>query len=303
MLLFSLTMITTRFGTGFLGLLLVWAVIGCTDHRFPTVTPGANRLRVKLITQQVTGTVSMSTASAFSYDGQGRLSSILAYRIPDSVMAPVEITVYQYNPQNQLTQVQHSAVRRGSNSETYTLTYNAAGQLSQLASSSTFSISPQYNAAQQLTGYSKAINVSGLLSSGGGSLTFTGNNLTASSEVFSIFRSGGSPTAPPAYSRSTNTSYTFDDKLNPFYGTYIIPAPGVFLPFAGTTSFFGPFYTFYGGIDNFFNVSRNNVLAAVSSSETILYSYTYNTANLPTSRTTTTSNGVTEILLYEYEAY
>lgn len=297
-------MTTTRLVTGFICLIMVGAFPGCADHLFQVVTPGANQLRVKLITQQLTNNASLSTVSAFSYDGQDRLSSILAYQLPDSAVASVENTVYQYDPQHKLTQVQHSVIRRGSNGEIYTLAYNAAGQLSQLANSpSTFSISPQYNAANQLTGYSKGISVGGLQSSGGGSLTFTGNNLTSGSEAFSVFRSGGSPSAPPVYSRSTSTSYTFDDKRNPFYGAFIIPAPGVFLPFAGTTSFFGPFYTLYGGIDNSFNLSQNNVLSAVNSSGTTLYRYTYNAANLPTSRTTTTPNGVTEILRLDYEVY
>lgn len=278
-------------------------VLSCTDHRIPEVTPGAGRLRVKTITQQVTNSASVSTVSAFSYDGQGRLSLITAYQIPDSTVAPVEKTVYQYDPQNRLMQVQHSVVRRGSNSEAYFLTYNGAGQLSQLLNApSTFSITPNYNAANQPTGYGKAIGVGGLQSSGGGSLTFTGNNLTLASETFSVSRSGGSPSAPPVYSRSISTTYTFDNKINPFYGVFIIPAPGVFLPSAGSASF-GPFYTLYGGIDNSFNLSQNNVLSAVNASGTTTYAYTYNASNLPTSRITTTGGNVAETLRFDYEPY
>ncbi|GAB3755333.1 hypothetical protein GCM10028817_23300 [Spirosoma pomorum] len=110
-------------------------------------------------------------------------------------------------------------------------------------------------------------------------------------DVFSVFRTGGSPTAPAVYSRSVNTTYTFDDRLNPFYGVFIIPAPGVFHSFAGAGSF-GPYYTLYGGTDNLFNLSRNNVLSAVTANGTITYSYTYNSSSLPISRITTTAAGV-----------
>lgn len=297
-------MTTTRLLIGFICLLVIGEFLGCVDHRIPTVIPGANRLRVKTITQQINNPTRVNTVSTFSYDGQGRLSLIRAYQMPDSAVAPVEHTVYQYDTQNRLTQVQHSVVRRGSNAETYTLTYNGAGQLSSLTHSpSTFGVALQYNATNQVSTYSKSISVGGLQSSGGGALTFTGNNLTFASEQFSVFRLGGSPSAPPVYGRSISTTFTFDDKINPFYGVFIIPAPGVFIPFAGSGSL-GPFYTLYGGIDNGFNLSQNNVLSVTNANgPTILYSYTYNAANLPTSRTTTTSNAISEILSYEYEPY
>ncbi|WP_229374916.1 hypothetical protein [Fibrella rubiginis] len=116
---------TNRLLTGFIGLLLVGALLSCVDHRSFIVTPGADRLRVKTIEQVTTGTTMMD----FAYDGQNRLSSITSYRTPDSTAFPVEKTFYQYDTQNRLIQVQHSEVRRGSRTETYTLTYNTAGQL------------------------------------------------------------------------------------------------------------------------------------------------------------------------------
>lgn len=105
-------MITSRLCTGIVSLLMVVELLGCQDHS-TGVTPGPDRLRVKTITQQLTGSASVSAVSAFSYDGQGRLSSIVAYRMPDSTVAPVENTVYQYDTQDRLIQVQHSEVRRG----------------------------------------------------------------------------------------------------------------------------------------------------------------------------------------------
>ncbi|QKZ15771.1 hypothetical protein HU175_15550 [Spirosoma sp. KUDC1026] len=251
----------------------------------------------------MTGTPSVSTVSAFSYDEQGRLSSISAYRSPDSAAAAVENTVYQYDSQSRLTQVRHAVVRRGSNAETYTLVYNSANQLVQLTNSvSTFSVTPQYNSVNQVTGYGKSISVSGLSSGGNGTFTYTGNNVTTTSETFSVFRTGGSPTAPPVYTQPITTTYTYEDKVNPFYGVFIIPAPGVFHAYAGF-GIFGPYYTLYGGIDNPNNLSKNNVLSAVMASGTTTYGYTYNSANLPTSRITSTATGVSEILRYEYELY
>ncbi|QDK80131.1 hypothetical protein EXU85_16575 [Spirosoma sp. KCTC 42546] len=289
---------TTRLRQGLSILLLIIGFWGCTDHRIPVVTPGASRLRVKTITQE--GPNGTSKISAFNYDSQGRLSLIIGYQAPDSSTTPVENTVFQYDGQNRLTQALHSEVRRGSRSETYTLAYNAAGQLSGIGNSpSTFGVGLQYNTPNQIT-YNKGINVGGLQSSGGGSFTFTGNNLTSSTDVFSIIRLGG-PNIP-VYNRSISTTYAFDEKINPFYGAFVIPAPGVFLPPAGVGSF-GPFYTYYGGIDNQFNFSQNNVASAITGGGVTLYSYLYNAANLPTKRVTATGNSVVETLYFEYENY
>ncbi|WP_229374917.1 hypothetical protein [Fibrella rubiginis] len=149
------------------------------------------------------------------------------------------------------------------------------------------------------------------MSTGGGSFTFTGGNLTAVSETFSVFRAGEPSGVPPVYSRALQVTYTYDvSGINPFYGNFIIPAPGVFLP-AGSTSLFGPFYTLYGGIDNPFNLSPRNVETALIVSGTgttdTRYSYSYNAVGLPTSRTTNVVNGTqqltTEVLRYTYESY
>ncbi|GAB3755336.1 hypothetical protein [Spirosoma pomorum] len=147
--------------TGILCLFVASEFMGCSDHQGQVVTPGVNRARVKTITQ-VTGTASVSMISAFSYDVQGRLNLITAYQLPDSAVAPVENTMYQYDSQSRLIQVRHTVVRRGANSETYTLTYNSANQVAELSNSlSTFSISPQYNLGNVVTGYSKGISVGG----------------------------------------------------------------------------------------------------------------------------------------------
>jgi hypothetical protein len=297
---------TTRLLTGFIGLLLAGTLMSCEDHRSQVVTPGANRLRVKRIEQQVTtASPPVTTLMDFAYDGQNRLSSILAYRTPDSTAFPVEQTLYQYDAQNRLTGVRRSEIRRGSRTDGYGLEYNASGQLQRLIASSAIYISPRYDAGNQLTGYFKDIGVGGLTSTGSGSFTFTSGNLTAASESFAVYRSGQGGGAPPVYARGFQATYTYDATgINPFYGTFIIPAPGVFLFDPGSSASLGPIYTLYGGLDNFFNLSRNNVetVSGTGITET-RYSYTYNAAGLPTSRTTTTAGNVTEVLRFEYESY
>lgn len=298
---------TNRLFLGIIGLLIIGELVSCVDHRIPT--PGTNNLRVKTINREVPGLPTI--ISAFSYDDKGRLASITAYRLPDSANAPVELSLYQYDPQNRLTQVQHSVIRRGSGSETYTLSYNGAGQLIKLTNMpSTFSVTPQYGSDNQLTGFVKTINVTGRQGSGSGTVSFTGNNLTASTEIFTVNRLDlpGGPVSYQIYQRSTfiPTQYTVDNLLNPFYGTYIIPAPGVFLPAAGL-DMYEPFYTLYGGIDNLFNLSQNNVTSTRYNGVPTGYIYTYNAANLPASRTTYgpgfSVRPVIEILTYEYEPY
>ncbi|GAB2553831.1 hypothetical protein [Spirosoma areae] len=285
-----------------ISLLLIATALSCIDHRVPVVSPGIepSRLRVKTITQETPN--NPTRVSAFKYDGQNRLSLIIGFQTPDSSAAPVENTVYQYDAQNRLTQVNRRIVRRGSYSETYEYAYNGAGQVSRLNHlPSTYTIEPQYTADNRVSGYRKSLGVSGLQYSGSGTFTFPGNNLTLTNEGFSVFRSGGP--SIPFTGGSASTTFTFDDKINPFYGVFLIPAPGVFSPltFSGQ---FGPYYTYYGGINNFFNLSQNNVLSAVlSGGATTVYGYTYNAANLPTKRVKAVDNSVVETLYYEYETY
>ena len=282
----------------FCGLALV-GLLSCQDHRIPDPTPGAGRLRVKTITQELPD--NKAVISAFQYDGQGRLSTILAYQTPDSSVAPVEKTVYQYDSQNRLTQVNRDFIRRGSYTERYTLNYNSAGQLAGIGQSpSQFGVGLQYGSDNRLSGFSKGFSTGGLTYNQNGTFTFTGNNLTYST-IHTRFIRLGEPR--PLVDATANTTYAFDTKINPFYGVFIIPAPGVF----GPNPIFGniePYYTYYGGIDNFLNASQNNVLSAVTEGgTTTLYSYTYNAANLPTKRVTATGSSVTETLYIEYEAY
>ncbi|RYC69689.1 hypothetical protein [Spirosoma sordidisoli] len=289
--------------------LLVGWLAACNDHVNPSTLPGSapGRLRVKTITRESPN--NPTSVSAFQYDGQGRLVLIVGYFLPDSSAAPVENTVYQYNAQNQLTQVQRTTVRRGSGSETYTLNYNGAGQVSGLVHQpSTFSLGLSYLPNGQPSGYSKGISVGGLSFNGGGGFTFTGFNLTQTTENYNVIRLGG-PSIPVA-SRSSSTNYAYDDKINPFYGVFIIPAPGLFGP-SPVSGSFGPYYTLYGGVDNQLNLSQNNPTRKqenVTSSSFVgdiqtTYTYTYNPSYQPISRVSTVSSAITETLTYTYELY
>ncbi len=308
---------TTRLLTGFIGLLLVGTLLSCDDHRAQVVTPGANRLRVKRIIQADESSGGdyrqVNAVMNFAYDAQNRLSSITTYR-SDSAAGPFERTLYQYDTQNRLAKVEHSEILGGSRTETYLLTYNTAGYLAQVANlPSGFSIAFQYNAANQLTGYTKSVNVGGLRTTGGGTLTFTGSNLTTDVENFSIYREGESPAAPPVYSRVGTKTYTYDNEgINPFYGVFIIPAPGQFFSPPETLNF-NPVGTLYGGIDNFLNLSPKNVRAAFFSTGLFIpfpqtesyYSHTYNAVGLPIRRGFISfpfRQGVS-VLNYEYESY
>ncbi len=283
--------------------------MGCIDHRNPSITPGATdvRLRVKTITEELPG--NKSWISQFSYDGQNRLASILAFQTPDSTVARVERTTYQYDGNNLLTQAQRRIVTRQSFSplseETYTYTYNSIGQVAFLAhapSATQLSFS-SYSADGKPSSYSRPFQLSGLITSGGGSFTFTGSNLTMQSDRLSIRRSGDSPSSPD-FGYSFQRTFTHDDRINPFYGVFIIPAPGVDPGGAlsgGANAFTN---TYYGGTDNVLTLSPNNVLTQVTTnSTTTVYQYQYNGANLPTRRITTVDGSVTQTLNFTYETY
>ncbi len=288
-------------------LLFIAAFSGCTDHRVPAVTPGSvsTRLRVKTITQQLPSSPNSSTVSAFSYDNLNRLSSILAYQLPDSTTAPVELTVYQYDAQNRFIQLRRNQVRRGSVTELYAYSYNSLGQVGSIAYQNNsplifggaFTVNLFYNATNRLTGAGKFFSTGGLSLRESDDVTFTGNNLTLLSASTS-----GTGMGAPLPSTSFTVTFAYDGNVNPFYGVYVIPASFVYGAAYGFS-----FYTFYGGISNVFNLSQNNVLSATSvvgsTATTTTYAYTYNSANLPTSRTTTTGGTVVETLRYEYENY
>ncbi|QJW90151.1 hypothetical protein HNV11_12575 [Spirosoma taeanense] len=296
-----------------IGLLLAGSLAACFDHRDLTVTPGssASRLRVKSITMELPN--NLAKVSQFRYDAQNRLSSILTYQTPDSSISEIEYSNYQYDAQNRLTRLHHEAVLypRGSQPnrvEQYDYLYNTAGQVSQLTHSPGepgYVLGFNYNSAGQLTSSGRFYSTGGLQVQGLDVFTFSGKNLTADSNRTTIIAKGG-----PAIPSSGTTRFTYDDKVNPFYGVYVIPAP---YPNGFVNPRFSPsaIYTYFGGIDNALNLSQNNVLTSVPNGggRTFTYQYQYNAQNLPTMRIRTTTysppNSTVEVetLRFEYESY
>ncbi|RYC69690.1 MULTISPECIES: hypothetical protein [Spirosoma] len=282
----------------YLGFLLLLGWLGCTDHRDSGVSPGsaAVRLRVKTLTLDLPD--GLAKVSAFSYDPQGRLSAIKTYQSPDSTVSDVEYSRYQYDSQNRLVQLRHEVVRRTDTGkpnpvEQYTYTYNGLGQAEQLAYLNGFTLTLNYNAVGQLISSQREYTFRSFRLTGADSFTYTGNNVTEvnSSRFFTTT------------TRSTR-SYRYDDKINPFYGVFIIPAPypeGFADPVIKPT-----INTYFGGLDNLLNLNQNNVVSETSTfSGTLNYEYQYNANNLPILRRVVNPNNgqVLETLRFDYETY
>ncbi|GAB3896831.1 hypothetical protein GCM10028803_14640 [Larkinella knui] len=247
--------------------------------------------------------IPVKNTSEFSYDAQGRLHSILTYALPDSTVAPAETSVYTYDGQNRLTQMRRD-IRRATTPglyEIYTYTYNGAGQLSKLDyannlgdGDNVWAVTLQYSPLNQLASSHKSFATGGVSYTDYSVYTFTGKNLTELVSTRTLTRNVPS-------TNTITTDFTFDTKTNPFYGVYIIPSPfvnGFSNPHSGNLDY----YTYYGGIDNVFNLSRNNVLTSVASNRTITYAYTY-VGDLPATRIKTEPNSPQETLTYAYETY
>ncbi len=269
---------------------------GCTDHRIPTVSPGASRLRIKTITED--GPNGSSKVSAFTYDAQGRLSLIIGYQAPDSSTTPIENTVFQYDSQNRLTQARREVVRRAGSSpnpfELYTYGYNADGQVSGLGfSSSNFGAVTRWTSALRYTGNNHAVgssqffDIPGVSITNNSSFTFTGNDLTSVATTSTLVRGG-------TFTSMGTTTYAFDTKVNPFYGIFLIPNPGNFAypPSASLNN-----NTYFGGLQGFSLLSQHNIVSATDAGGTTVYAYTYNAADLPTRLVT--AGGNTLNLTYE----
>ena len=316
-------MLTSRLPLWFACLLLVCQFAGCTDHLNPNPPPA--RLRVKTLTQFVPDAPgvprsnSTTRISAFVYDDQNRLSLITTYQAPDSSVATVEHTVYQYDAKNRLSQLRRDVTLRPLNMfdpnqyEVYTFSYTGTGQVVAINYANNgpngggWQVNPAYNANNQVSGSSKLYSSGGLNYRENSTYIFTGNNLTfaASTSTTEVKQ-----TILPG---KLDATYTYDAGVNPFYGLYVIPAPGRVAGIATGGIF--TYYTYYGGIADLFNLSQNNVLSSSFSYggplpyQASTYSYVYNSDNYPTARYTTTVNVSTrdvlykETLLYEYETY
>jgi hypothetical protein len=262
---------------------------GCGDHRIPAVAPGSvsTRLRVKTITESLPG--NQSNVSNFRYDAQGRLSRILAFQTPDSTTKDYEVYDYRYDSQNRLTGVSLSRRTRGGglSSTGYGFEYNTNSQVREILGASNAISSIQYNAANKVSTITSATGFRERITRTS-NFTFTGDNLTTWAFVETSDRSSNTTTK--------NYALTYDTNVNPFYGLFIIPAPS-----SQNFSTSQPF-TYYGGLDNVLNLSRNNALTSTDGTTTTTYTYVYNGSGLPTQRVTT-GPGFSETLNFEYETY
>lgn len=302
---------------------LIWlsmagGLLTCADHRFPDITPGSTpaRLRVKSLTEELPN--NLAKVSSFRYDGQGRLSSIITYQTPDSSVSSVQYSVYQYDGQHRLTQLRRESIpfpRPQNNQfnpvEQYTYSYNGAGQVASIAYANGLTWTFGYTSANKLASSSTLYSHPRFTIGGLVDFTFTGNNLTQTTGGTGIRYLGMPPGTADGFPGVSSATYTHDDKINPFYGVFVIPS--ALTGFINILSAPSTPKALFGGTDNVLTLSQNNVLTdtppAGSSRESITYQYQYNTANLPTVRIKTSTfpapnNSVTtETLRFEYESY
>lgn len=292
----------------YLTILLSGGLSGCLDHRIPSISPGlpVSRLRVKSLTYEAPD--NRTYVSRFGYDGQGRLSSLDSYQTPDSSVDGIVRGLYSYDNQNRLTRLQR--VNKTGLTESYNYSYNVAGQVSQISHSGGLTWNYGYTEANQLSTASLFYSHPRFSIQGSLKFTFTGNNLTQTTGGTGIRYQGMPDGTSTGFPGVTGATFTHDDKLNPFYGVFVIPSP---LPgFSNVLSSPTTPSALVGGIDNVISLSQNNVLTETPVSEymgKIAYQYQYNAANLPTVRIKTTTTpppnaGVTvETLRFEYESY
>ncbi len=290
-----------------LSITILVALQACQDHRLGLVSPGSStvRLRVKSLTEQLSG--SSAKVTAFTYDAQGRLSALLAYQSPDSSTAAIERSTFQYDVQNRLIRQQRQVITRpgalfGPIAEGHQFSYNSSGQVAEVRYLTSFYLfnSPgqtvvdlgvlndpkaltdiatlRYNTANQLIGARRVNYFQGQpnpydlvftseYSYSGDDLTFVKNVTTQSG----------------AAAGNEQNTLSYDAKINPFYGVYVIPK-------------------YFGGISNTFQNLNTLSPHNITNIGGVSYRYEYNASNLPTVRYTVTDK-VVETLRFEYESY
>jgi hypothetical protein len=300
---------TTRLFVYLGSLLLIASLTRCSDHR--DLAPKPERLRVKTLTHTRSDAPGIQKLSVFSYDAQGRLGAILAYQLPDSTLVPVEHNTYQYDALNRLTKHRRQFYQRtlilpdtlpALRYEEEKFIYGPTGPPTQLLYTNNatgsadlwYTVDLAYNSGTgQLTTARQRLTPTefGIGYHVYRTLTFTGDNVSSVETDYSLCAKSA------CSSGLTTTPYTYDDKINPFFGIQVIPNPTgrIVSVLSGnlTTS------DYYGGVDNLYNLSRNNTLSEGGT----VFTYTYNSANLPTSRSTTDRFGLTNTLTFEYETY
>lgn len=289
-------------------LLIAGGLSGCLDHKIPSITPGlpVTRLRVKTLTLE--NSDNRKFIIVLGYDGQGRLSLLESYMTPDSNLYGVVRGTYFYDDQNRLTQLRR--VDRAGANDNFAYYYNETGQVSRISHSGGLTWGYGYTETGQLSSANLAYSHPRFSIRGDLKFAFTGNNLTQVTGRTGIRYQGMPEGTSDDFPGVSSATYTHDDKLNPFYGVFVIPTPlAGFVDVLSGPSTPG---ALFGGIDNVLTLSQNNVLTETpvfGYLGNITYQYQYNAANLPTvrikTRTTTQPYETVsvETLRFEYESY
>lgn len=278
----------------------------CQDHMLSPAQTGAPalRLRVKALTEDLPNNATKITT--FSYDSQGRLSSLLAYQTPDSAQANIERSTYQYDGQNRLIRQQRQLIVRpntlfftGPVTDGHTFTYNTSNRIAEIRYLASFyaftpgvlSYDPsvlnspnalnqlatlQYSPTGQLVGSTKVSYFQGSpgLVTTNQTYSYTNQDLTSSNAI--QLQTG---------TLVSNTTYalSYDNQTNPFYGSYVI----------------GRYFGGIGeGFQNLNTLSPHNITSLGG----VTYRYEYNSSGLPTVRYTYTDKLI-QTLRFTYESY
>ena len=284
--------------------LLLSIALSCTDHFPPDPLP--NHQRIKSITQILPGDDEDTFVSDFTYHSENKLRYIDSHPIlpviPGVPSGMTAHTSYGYNDENHITGAQRTLAPFVG--EVYTYDIDPTGLNRQLSNfnsgSNTYFMFFTYN-GNQLESSRRTFKTSGISYEQKIMYFFAGNNLDNVDYETTLERNTTTVT-------KSKSEFTYDDKVNPFYGMPVIPASNVGLPSPSTGNF--SHYTFAGGFESFMHLSRNNVLSEKSStlSETT-YSYTYNNDGLPLTRITMKKNTpqdqpqLVETLVFEYETF
>lgn len=282
-------------------LALILVSLSCTEHENPEPQP--EQFRIKSLSRTSPDEPNVKYVSSFKYDADGRLASIYTYQTPDSATSPTETSTYQYDSQNRVSQMDRVLSKGGS--ERYAYTYNQAGKPDKIkytgGTNDYYDLIFTYDPSSQLSASNRSFNFSNTISYlQDNAYVFTSGNLSKVTTTTTVVR-----TVPS--SGTFNTEFVYDDHPNPFLDAPVIPAPSkIATPSMGSFNY----YTYYGGVDNLLQLSKNNLLSATTDAlSQITYAYTYNAQGLPESRTTsqkaTPSSPVfiLEVLEYGYEEY
>jgi hypothetical protein len=293
-----LVMKTPSISAWSLGLILWLLIISCVDHEQPN--PG--KLRVAKLTRVLPDAPADSIVSHFLYNQIGKVGSLLTSVKWGAPGSPTEESSYQYDGDGKLIQMKRTLSTGGS--ELYIYTYDGWGKLTMIkytgGGNDFYDFVLAYDSGGQLLSTKRSFSIPGIKYDQTVTLTFGMGNVSSISTVTNLVRNTTSTS-------TVTTDFGYDNQTNPFYGLFLIPAPEK-IPFPSSGNF--NLYTYYGGVNNLLNQSKNNPTSAnVKGASQVLYEYAYNASGLPTIRKTWVkftleqAPVLTETLIYEYETY